>query len=74
MVDKNENKTERLKSLLIELERCQEEKDDILRRVDNFRNKNELKFHERELNARMDANLAHFKRVVDEIKKLKKEQ
>lgn len=73
MVKKNEYKTQRLKSLLIELEKCQEEKKDILDRIEQFKKKNELHFHESELDARMEANLAHFTRVVAEIKKLKEE-
>ena len=64
--------TKRLNSLLVELELCQKEKDQILSEIELLESNNMLSQRQEELRTRMAKNLARFEEVVDKIKDLQK--
>lgn len=64
--------SKRLNSLLVELELCQKEKDQILSEIELLESNNMLSQRQEELRSRMAKNLARFEEVVDKIKSLQK--
>ena len=64
--------SKRLNSLLVELELCQKEKDQILSEIELLESNNILSQRQEELRSRMAKNLARFEEVVDKIKSLQK--
>ena len=64
--------TKLLNSLLVELELCQKEKDQILSEIELLESNNMLSQRQGELRSRMAKNLASFEEVVDKINSLQK--
>lgn len=64
--------SKRLNSLLVELELCQKEKDQILSEIELLESNSMLSQRQEELRSRMAKNLARFEEVVDKIKSLQK--
>lgn len=64
--------SKRLNSLIVELELCQKEKDQILSEIELLESNNMLSQRQEELRSRMAKNLARFEEVVDKIKSLQK--
>lgn len=64
--------SKRLNSLIVELELCQKEKDQILSEIELLESNNMLSHRQEELRSRMAKNLARFEEVVDKIKSLQK--
>ena len=59
-----------LNEKLKELDRCQKEKESILKEIEELQSKNELESNYPKIKQKMDENLKKFKKVVDDIKKL----
>ena len=59
-----------LNEKLKELDRCQKEKEAILKEIEELQSKNELESNYPKIKQKMDENLKKFKKVVDDIKKL----
>lgn len=64
--------SKRLNSLIVELELCQKEKDQILSEIELLESNNMLSQRQEELRSRMAKNLARFEEVVDKINSLQK--
>lgn len=64
--------SKRLNSLIVELELCQKEKDQILSEIELLESNNMLSQRQEELRGRMAKNLARFEEVVDKIKSIQK--
>ena len=59
-----------LNEKLKELDRCQKEKESILKEIEELQSRNELESNYPKIKQKMDENLKKFKKVVDDIKKL----
>jgi len=59
-----------LKSKIEELDKCQKEKEEILKEIEELKNNNELMERYPLMKKKMDENLKRFNKVVEEIKKL----
>lgn len=64
--------SKRLNSLLVKLELCQKEKEQILNEIELLESNNMLSQRQEELRRRMTQNLTHFEEVVGKIKSLQK--
>ena len=59
-----------LKDKIGELDKCQKEKEEILKEIEELKNNNELMERYPLMKKKMDENLKRFNKVVEEIKKL----
>lgn len=66
--------TKALTKLTKQLQRCQQEKEDLLAWIEQLKQKNQLLKHEKDVRKKMASNLAHFEKTIEAIKKLKEEQ
>lgn len=61
-----------LNEKILELKHCQEEKEEILKTINDLKSKNLLEQNFMTIKKRMDANLEHFKTVVEQIEAINK--